>query len=157
MRGRVTEPLSDRSWPGVVAVLVAGVGFAAVDGLPGVTSAIGVGIVWLLLPAVYAVALGYGLLAALTISEGASIEALVAGLGLFVILLTPAPRLYRRQTLVSATLVTAGALLVVFGVTFATTGALWTAAVALAVAWTVAAYGVHRYELMILGLAEGSS
>jgi hypothetical protein len=45
----------------------------------------------------------------------------------------------------------------VFAVAFTTAGTLWIATLALAASWAVAAYGVHRYERVILGLARGSS
>jgi hypothetical protein len=157
MSRRLPGPLSSRSWSEAIVVFLVGVGFVVLGGGAGIASAIGVGIVWLLLPMAYAVTLGYGLLTALTIGEGASLEALVVGVGLFVMLVVPAARLYRRRTLVAVTLLTAGVLLVVFGIVFAAADALWVAAGALAVTWAVAAYGIHRYERMILGLAGGSS
>lgn len=157
MSWRTAKPLSGRSRSEVIAMLLAGAGFVALGGLPGVASAVGIGTVWLLLPSVYAVAIGYGLLAAFTIDGSVSLDALITGIGLFAILLAPAVGLYRRETLVSVIVFAMVTLFLVFGIAFATTDTLWSAALALAVTWVVAAYGVHRYELMILGLAGGSS
>jgi hypothetical protein len=152
-----TEPLPGRSWSEAVAMLLAGAGFVALGGLSGVASAIGIGIVWLLLPSVYAVTIGYGLLAAFTIDGGVSLNALIVGIGLFAMLLAPAARLYRWETLVFVIVFAMATLFLVFAIAFATTDTLRSAALALAVTWAVAAYGVHRYERMILGLAGGSS
>jgi hypothetical protein len=157
MNRRRAGPLPDRSWSEAIAGLLIGAGFVAIGGLPGVASAIGVGIVWLYFPAVYVVALGFGLLAALTIDGVASIESLAVGISLFAMLLAPATGLYRSKTLVSTTVLATGVLSLVFAVAFTTAGTLWIATLALAASWAVAAYGVHRYERVILGLARGSS
>ena len=157
-RGKsVKRALPDRSRAEVIAVLVAGIGFALVGGPAGVASALAVGVVWFLLPAVYAVALGHVLLAALTVGGGTPLEFVGVGLGLFAVLLAPAARLYRRETVVSITVFAAGALVFAFGITFTTAGALWIASLALVVIWVLVAYGIHRYELVTLGLVEGSA
>lgn len=141
----------------MIAALVAGLGFVLVGGLAGVASALAVALVWLFLPAVYAVALGHVLLAALTVDGGTLLEFIVVGLGLFAVLLAPASRLYERETLVSVTVFAAGVLFFAFGIAFTTADVLWIASLALVVLWALAAYGIHRYELVTLGLVEGSS
>lgn len=157
MRRNALRVLPDRSRMEIIAMLIAGVGFALVGGLAGVASALTVGIVWLLLPAVYAVALGYVLLTALTVSSSTLFEFIVVGFGLFAVLLAPTSRFYRRKTLISVTVFAAAALFSVFAIAFTIADTLWIEVLALIVTWALAVYGIHRYELVVLGIVEGSS
>ena len=43
-----------------------------------------------------------------------------------------------------------------FGIAFVTSEALWIGALALLVVGALASYTIHRYELVSLGLVEGS-
>lgn len=154
MSGAAKRVIRDRSRAELLAALVAGGGFVLLGGLPGAASAAAVGLVWLVLPAVYAVALGHVLVAALTIGGVAPLAVLTAEFGLFAMLLTPAATLAQRETLVSMTVFVLGVFAFVFGIAFLVSEVLWIGALVLLLVGVFASYGLHRYELVILGLVE---
>lgn len=149
--------LRNRSRTGAIAVLVAAVGFVVLGGALGAASALAVATVWLLFPAVYAVAIGHVLVAALTVGGATPLDLLVVELGLFAVLLSPAATLYRREMIVSVTVFAMGALVFTFGIVSTTSDALPVPVLALVATWTLAAYGLYRYELVSLEHVEGST
>lgn len=158
MMGMPNRSLSTRSRREIGAVVIAAVGLVFASGfeLAGAASAAVIALVWFVFPVVYTIALGHILVAALTVDGFSTIAIVIAELGLFGILLTAAPTLYDRGTVTSMTVFMLGLFVFTFGIAFVTSEALWIGALALLVVGAIAAYGMHRYELVSLGLVEGS-
>ncbi|MFB6130400.1 MAG: hypothetical protein ABEJ28_06230 [Salinigranum sp.] len=141
---------------------VAGVGFVLLGGLGGALGAAAVALAWYFLPVEYAFVAGQVVLAALVAPGGVPTAAPVGPVpivgveaALWALL---AASLWDVAGTPRAT--------VVFGVLSAAAGggawvaaasgtATWAVAGALVCAFAVAAYGLHRYELVALGLVEG--
>lgn len=158
MMGASNRSLSERSIREIVAVVIAAIGLVLISGLElaGVAGAAAIALVWFLFPVVYTIALGHVLVAALSVDGFSTIAIVTAELGLFGILLTATPALYDRGTVTSMTVFMLGLLVFTFGIAFVTSETLWIGALALLVVGAIAAYGMHRYELVSLGLVEGS-
>lgn len=159
MMGESNQPMTDRSRPEILAVLVAAAGFVLVGdlGLGGAASAVALVLAWYLLPIVYTIAVGHVLVAALSIDELTTFAIITVELGLFGMLLMTTPNLYDRGTVKSMTVFMLGLLVFTFGIAFMTSEALWIGALALLVVGALVSYGMHRYELVSLGLMEGST
>ncbi|MFC6905761.1 hypothetical protein ACFQGH_11200 [Halalkalicoccus tibetensis] len=150
--------LDEYSWVEFLPVLLAAVGFVFLSdpGLLGTVSATLIVGAWFALPMVYTVALGHVLVAALTV-DGFTTWAIVTvelGLGGMILLATPA--LYGRRTVVSMIVFMLGLFVFTFGIVYVTSSSLWLGALALLIVGALASYGMHRYELVSLGLVEGS-
>lgn len=159
MMGEANRSLTDRSPEEIVAVLVATLGFVLVSDFEplGVASAAAIVLAWYALPVVYTVALGHVLVAALTIDGFGTLTIVLVELGLFGILLTTTPTLYDSGTVTSMTVFMLGLFVFTFGIVFVTSEALWIGALALLAVGALVSYGLHRYELVSLGLIEGST
>lgn len=153
------QGIADRSWTEFIAILVAAAGFALIGNLEliGVLSAATIVFLWLVFPVVYTVALGHVLVVALTVGGFEPLAIITVELGLFGMILTAAPTLYDRGAVTSMTVFLFGLFVFVFGIAFVSSGALWIGALGLLGVGALASYGMHRYELVSLGLAEGST
>lgn len=151
--------ITERSWLEVLAVLIAAAGFVLVGDLSplGIVGGIAIVLLWLTLPIIYAVALGHVLVVVLTVDGFETLAIAVAELGLFGMLLATIPTLYDRGAVTSMTVFVFGLFVFVFGIAFVSSEALWIGTLALAIVGALVAYGMHRYELVSLGLAEGST
>ena len=148
----------ERTRLGAVGVVVAGIGLVALAGLPGVVAAVLLAVAWILLPATYAFAVGQIALVALA-SDGALVGFAAVEVGLLGVLLAPATRLADPVPPVALAVawVLAGVALA-----WASTGAgapldPWLAGLALVTLTALAAYVVHRYQLVALGLVADDS
>lgn len=150
--------LAESSWTELLSVLIAAVGFVLVSdlGLLGVASAVVIVAAWFALPVVYTVALGHVLVAALTIDGFTTVAIVTVELGLIGMILTAVPTHYDRGTVTSMTVFMLGLFVFTFGIAFVASEALWIGALALLVVGALASYAIHRYELVSLGLVEGS-
>lgn len=151
--------LSEYSLVELLPVFVAAVGFVFLSDLEllGAGSAALIIIAWFVLPMVYTVALGHILVAALTVEGFTTFAIVTAELGIVGMILTAAPTIYDRGTVISMIVFMLGLFVFTFGIVFVTSNSLWTGALALFIIGTVASYGMHRYELVSLGLIEGST
>lgn len=160
----------ERTRVGAAAVLVAGLGLVAAAGLSGVAAAAVLGIAWLLLAPTYAFAVGQVAVVAFAAGGGpfgaaagllggaSSVEVVgivIAEVGLFGLLLAPATALANPRGPVALAVGWAlggGALAWIS----AESGlAPWLAGLVLLGATGLAAYVLHRYQIVALGLAEG--
>jgi hypothetical protein len=152
LRRTVTRPT--RSWFGGIGLLGTLAAFGVFVPLPDVLLALALVPVWVLTPAIYTVALGHVIL--LPIATGlAGPELLAVELGLLAVLLGPAFAAERTWTLIAAAVVLFGTLLLAVAVTLQLVDVIWPAAVVFANLALLAAYLVHRYELVRLGMIEG--
>lgn len=157
-----SESGSERAYTrvGAVAVLVIAVGLIVAAGLRGVAAAAVVGIVWLLLRPLDAFAVGQVAVVvfarsgpSLDIGLGA-VGIAVTEIGLFGLLLAPATHLSNPRN--SVGLVVGWALAGGLLAWASTTSVLapWLAGLVLLGFTGLAAYGLHRYQLVSLGLTE---
>lgn len=150
-----TETAADLLGP--VGLVVFGGGMGSVAGVPGLVAGVGVAAVWYALGTPYAIAVGHLLLAAL-VPTVPPLPALAAvELGTLLLLagdagVTAGPG--RRSI---AGLVAFGGLLAALGAARSVTEELWLLAAALVGVTAVAAYGLHRYERVRMGLVEGAA
>ncbi|WP_122088202.1 hypothetical protein [Halalkalicoccus subterraneus] len=151
--------ITERSWTEFLAVLIAAAGFALLgDFAPiGIAGGVAIGLLWLTLPVIYAVALGHLLVVALTVDGFETLAIAVAELGLFGMLVAAIPTFYDRGAVTSMTVFVFGLFVFVFGIAFVSSEALWIGALALVVVGALVAYGMHRYELVSLDLVEGAT
>lgn len=154
---------------GAASAVVASVGLVALAGLPGVVAAAALVAAWVLLPASYAFALGQVALVALA-PGGGLLGVAVAEAGLLGVLLAPATTLPEPGPPVALAVAWAlGGVALAWasaggtGGTAGTAGAgtvgagvlaPWQAGFALIAVTALAAYGLHRYQLVSLGLVE---
>jgi len=147
----VSARRAGRTWLGLAALALAGAGFVLVDGPAGALAAGALAVVWYALPLPYAVALGHLLLLAL-VPEGTGITIrLPAEAGLLGMLLSETPTVGTPLRFGAAFLGTVAVLLGVAGAGFAA-GGTGGAALALTLVAASLGYGLHRYELLRLGL-----
>jgi hypothetical protein len=151
------DTTSVRTRVAAVGLLFTSTAFVYVAGASGMASAVLLAACWLLLPMVYVVAIGHVLLVAITMDGLAVVDALLAELGLLVLLLASVQDSYRPRTSLAVTTVALVGLLVAVGVTLAVTESLLIVAVVFAGTGMVTVYGLHRYELSVLERMEGSA
>jgi hypothetical protein len=151
----VNLAIENRSAVGAVGLLVT-IGALAVAS--GSTEAL-VGLVlvpiWLFFPVVFTIAAAFVLLATLVTSVTV-IDVAFVGLGVILVLAGRTSELERAGTLLSTTVFVAAVCFLVVALVLSLDRALWIAAGVLLVALVTAAYGVHRYELVSLGLVTDS-
>jgi hypothetical protein len=155
MSAMSTGPFTRRlRWLGRAGTVLAGVGFVLVADLSGLGAAILLAVAWYALPVPYAVATGHVLFAALLPADPGVFDLLPAELGLLCILGAAAPpqdALARFGILfVAGTLVLSG--MAVLGVWI---GGLPGGVILLVAVSFLGGYGLHRYELLRLGLLDG--
>jgi hypothetical protein len=148
------RPLAERTLLGAFGVVLTAAVLGLVGGVAGVGLAAAFVLAWLLFRPVYSYALGHVLALGATASALSVVELVFVELGLLGVLLGPltSPELRSRGSLVRSTL---GSGFVLFGVVvvgFALLEQTWGVAVLLVLVCGVAGYGVHRYELVVLGL-----
>lgn len=141
---------------GVAALVAAG---ALVAGIGTTNASVAAGALalatWALAGPVYAFAFGQILFAALA-PDPSNLEFAVAQAGLFGLLAVPAGRDAPVRTVGAFAVASAGLVGVGAGVRDAT-GELWPAALAVGGAVALVAYGLHRYELVVLDLVEADA
>lgn len=157
----VPEPRPRSEWTllGVFGIVVTGAVFALVGGLFGVLLTLAFAGLWLYLPAVYSYAVGHVLALGISPRAVTPVELLFVELGLVAVLLGPlvvstdgddgGERSDLRRSVIGA----GSALFAVVVVSLAFVESLWINAALLAVAAGVAAYALHRFERVALGLA----
>ncbi|NEU58118.1 hypothetical protein [Halorussus sp. MSC15.2] len=140
-----------------VAALLAGVALVAGIGTTSAGIAAGALVVgtWALAGPVYAFAFGQILFAAFAPAP-TGVELAVAQAGLFGLLAVPVNRDAPLRTVGAFVVASAGLVGVGAGVRDAT-GELWPAALAVGAAVALVAYGLHRYELVVLDLVEADA
>lgn len=148
--------LSDRSRLGGASVLLAASAFVLFAGALGITAAAVLLVVWYALPATYAFALGNVALAAL-VGSGNPIQLAVVEVGLLGVLLAPAGRLKApgRPIVIAVLGVAIGT-----GLAWAVSRGLLSfsvAGVAVVAMTGLGGYGLHRYQLVGLGLVGDTS
>jgi hypothetical protein len=156
MSATTTEPDTwSTKWLGRAGVVLAGFGFVLVGDIFGLGAAVLLGVAWYMLPVPYAVAIGHVLFAVLLPAEPGVLDIVPAELGLLCLLGAVAPSrdgIARfGALLVGATLTLSGVAALGFRI-----GALPGAAFSLVAASLLGGYGLHRYELLRLGLLEDS-
>ena len=149
-----TEPDRRRTrWLGRAGVVLAGLGFVLVGDLFGLGAAVLLGVAWYALPVPYAVAIGHVLFAVLLPAEPGVLDVVPGELGLLCLLGAAAPSRDRvarfGALLVGATIILSGVAALGFRIE-----ALPGAATALVAASLLGGYGLHRYELLRLGLLD---
>ncbi|MFC4451591.1 hypothetical protein [Halorussus aquaticus] len=141
---------------GVAALLAAG---ALVAGIGTDSAGLAAGALvagaWALAGPVYAFAFGQILFAAFA-PDPTGLELAVAQVGLFGFLAVPANRWAPLRTVGAFVVASAGLVGVGAGVRDVT-GELWPAALAVGAAVALVAYGLHRYELVVLDLVEADA
>lgn len=148
---REAPPSPRRLLAGALALVVA---LTAAFGVGGLLLAIGLTVGWYLLPVTYAIAGGSLLVLALAPTSLSDTQ-LVAVVASFLALLAVAtPTDDRPIPALAALGLGAGGLLGATWVGLAVGDAVWAGALVLALAFAVASYGLHRYELVQLGLVE---
>lgn len=153
--GRTTGASVDRRhWFGGLGVAFAAVGLGLAAGLPGIAAGAGAAIAWFLLPAPSAFAVAQLLAVAALSADDPPLAVAIAEVGLLSVLAGPL-----------AETDAPGGTLGAFAVAALATGAvgwgllrsdrpLWLAGLAVALVAATAAYGIHRYERVSLGLVE---
>jgi hypothetical protein len=165
--GTPTQSSEDRvrALPGGIAVLVVGTLLWMVSGSIGLVGGGVLLVAWTVLPATYAFAVGQIAVVAVTRPEGLStldiLPLAVIELGLAGVLIGPALRSAQGRRTAAWTLL-AGSLLGGVALTsYALWNQEWIAAVSLIGLGCLGAYGLHRYEMVVLGkvpeLNEGST
>jgi hypothetical protein len=158
----VADPRPRDEWTllGVFGVVLTGAVFGIVGGLVGVLLALAFGGVWLFAPTVYSYALGHVLALGISARAVTAVELLFIELGLVAVLLGPLVIATDgddgrvRSTLTRSVLGAGSALFAVVVVGLAFVESLWPTAALLTVVAGLAAYGLHRYERLALGLAD---
>jgi hypothetical protein len=158
----VSDPRPRDEWTllGVFGVVLTGAVFGIVGGLVGVLLALAFGGVWLFAPTVYSYALGHVLALGISARAVTAVELLFIELGLVAVLLGPLVIATDgddgrvRSTLTRSVLGAGSALFAVVVVGLAFVESLWPTAALLTVVAGLAAYGLHRYERLALGLAD---
>jgi hypothetical protein len=165
-RGSLSNLLSDprprEEWTllGIFGVVLTGAVFAIVGGLFGALLALAFGLAWVFVPTVYSYALGHVLALGVSARAVTAVELLFIELGLVAVLLGPLVIATEggveqvRSTLTRSVLGAGSALFAVVVVALAFVESLWLTAALLAVVAGLAAYGLHRYERLALGLAD---
>lgn len=152
----VTPPRTDSrrvKWLGLPAVGLTAVGLLLIGGTSGIAATIALGVAWYALSTPYTVALGHLLLAALLPESGGLPGLLAAEGGLLGMLAINAPG--RDDHLqFGAAFVTSMLLLSCVAVLGVRLWGLPAAALLLAAVALLVGYGLHRYELLRLGLLE---
>lgn len=142
-----------RSPLGGVGALVTAGALVLIAGPLGIAAGIGLFVSWAASPGIYAFALGQILFAVL-VPEPTGIQLGVVEGGLLVLLIGSTD-----DRIVSTTVLTTGAFVLLFTIIFATRewwDGLWPAALTLVATVGLLGYVMHRFELVRLGLVEGS-
>jgi hypothetical protein len=139
---------------GVFGVVLTAVVVGLVGGFTGIGFAIVFVVVWVFLPAVYSYAVGHVLTLGTTASALSVVELLFVEMGLLAVLFGPLtrPDFVNRGVVARSTLGFAFALFGLVVVGLALADQVWVTAVVLLLAGGVLMYGLHRYELVTLGL-----
>jgi hypothetical protein len=150
------RPIAEWTLLGVFGVVLTTVVLGVVGGVAGVGLAAAFVAVWLLVPAVYSYALGHALALGATAGALPVVELLFVELGLLAVLLGPLTRPGRlgRRTVARSTIGLGFVLFAAVVVGLAVREDLQVATVVLLLAGAVLAYGLHRYELLVLGLLD---
>lgn len=163
LRGVTVRPRPPSEWTllGVSGAVLTAVVVGLVGGVTGAGLAAAFVGAWLLFPAVYSYALGHVLALGTTASALSVVELLFVELGLLAVLFGPLTRPDTRDhgSVARSTLGVGFALFGVVVVALALTGQVWVAALVLLVVGCGLGYGIHRYGLVVLGLAaaDGSN
>lgn len=140
---------------GGFGVAVVGAGFWLAVGGWGLLAAAVIGLGWYRLSSLYAVAIGHAaLLPFVTSIDTVTPAVLIAEVGFGLLLIAPAVDTAAPTAFVGAFLGSLGGLLVISVAVYRWSDRLWITAVVLLGALAVASYGLHRYELVRLGLVE---
>lgn len=144
-------PRGGRPWAELLAASALLAACAVAGGAPGALAGLAALAVWVALGAPYAVAGGTIALAAAVLDGLAPLSVALVGAGFLAVVLAPAVRTPAPGRFAAVTLASA---LGLGGVAWAVArvAPLWVAAAALLGALGLAAYGLHRYELVRLGL-----
>lgn len=142
---------------GALAVGLVGVGLVWIGGFAGLLATLVTVAVWAVIAPEYAVAAGQVLVAALVGAAGpvAIPPIVVAESGLALVLLVELLADDDRRFGVLGYLVAIGGIGAVTSLLYATEVGLWLVGGVQLAVFAVAAYGIHRYERLRLGLIEG--
>ena len=148
------RPLSEWTLLGVFGVLLTAVVVGVVGGVVGVGLAVAFVVAWLFLPTVYSFVAGHVLALGTTASALSAVELLFIEVGLLAVLFGPLTRSETRArgTVARSTLGFAFVLATVVVVALALHDEVWVSAVVLLLVAGFLTYGLHRYELLTLGL-----
>lgn len=147
-----TVPLDREHIGGVAALLVVTAALGYVAGPLGVVAGLAVALVWWYLSTPYAIAAGHLALVAVTAGDF-SLGFLLAEAGFALLVASDATN---RRTGAVAIGLFSGLVLLTQGL-YTTTDELWLTAGGLTLAVAVLAYGLHRYELVRMGLVEADT
>ena len=136
---------------GALGLLLTVAAFGLVAGIPGALASIALVPLWLLLPGIYVVAMGHVLIAAF-VGDLSVVSVLAVEVGLLFVLADAASQHARPGSLISNTVFAAGVLVAMVALVLVFDGTIWIAAGVLLVALAAFAYGLHRYELVSLGV-----
>lgn len=151
--GRTGSPSVDRRhWFGGLGVAFAAVGLGLAAGVPGIGAGVGAALAWFLLPAPSAFAVGQLLAVAALSTDDPPLAVAVAELGLLSVLAGPLAETDAPGGTLAAFAVAALAAGAVGWGLLRTDRPLWLAGLAVAVVAATAAYGIHRYERVSMGL-----
>jgi hypothetical protein len=150
------RPLADWTLLGLFGVGLTGVVLSVVGGVSGVVLAVALAVVWGFFPPVYSYALGHVLALGTTARALTVVELLFVELGLLAVLFGPLTRaeVRDRGPIGRSTLGFGFALGGVVVVGLALQNALWPVSVLLVLCGLGLLYGLHRYELVALGLVD---
>ena len=148
---RKAQPAHRRLIAGAFVLVVT---LTAAFGVGGLLLAAGLTVGWYLLPVTYVIAGGSLLVLALapTPLTGTQLVAVVAGFLALLAVATPTDD--RPTTALVALGLGAGGLIGAAWVGLAVGDAVWAGTLVLVLAFAIASYGLHRYELVRLGLVE---
>lgn len=140
--------------PGLAGILMVIGVLVGTTGSRGLAAGTVLVLAWFLLPAIYVVALGHILLL-LAYPTGIPLPVL-AGIetGFLLVLLAPARTADHARVTIAAGLLAFLGLTALAAAILLTTNTLWLPAIAVVGATGLLAYGIHRYQLVRLGLVE---
>lgn len=148
-------PLSRNGhWIGGIGVAIATIALGLTAGPVGLAAGLGAALAWYALPGWYAFTVGLVVATPLIVSAPSLWTRAVVLLGLLAVLAGPLTRVEdETRTLTAFAFTTAVVAIVGWGVLW-TDQPLWLAALVVAAISVLIAYGLHRYELLMLGLVE---
>lgn len=147
------RPLHEWTLLGLFGVVLTAVVVGLVGGLTGVGLAVAFVVVWVFLPTVYSYAIGHVLALGTAASALSVVELLFIELGLLAVLFGPVtrPDLNHRGPIARSTLGFAFVSFSVVVVGLALTDQVWVTSIVLLFVSGTLMYGLHRYELVMLG------
>ncbi|MDQ2052623.1 hypothetical protein RBH26_19375 [Natronolimnohabitans sp. A-GB9] len=142
-----------RDWPIVVALMVLTALCALAAGPIGLLAGLASAVAWYALGVPYAIAVGHIVLAPVAVGGTDPMTVLLVELGYLAVVIAPVVDV-REPRRTGAVAVTSAAGFVGVGWVAAHRLSLWLAAVVVCLAVGLVAYGLHRYELVRLGLVS---